>query len=642
MSATKRAALLKRPSLATSISAPPRTGRAKRPLSENSQNSDDPSEFTSLSDSAPSLRRGTSPLDASEVCVFVALNLDGTAEEDTSEGGEKIWWPALRVPTSANEFKIYGAIGASKRGTVVVAWPGDVQSATKANGEIRFPQPEYVYSPGPSPRKRQKLDKTALEAAWMEAVAVLVRDINDGLPSPEFQKSVRHIPKRASPDDEDDPLSDLSDAEPWTPPPADDMLRIPGELVLGKEKKNSRIFWYAKVVEYVPPQTPKQLPLYKVLWMDGGEASIERSWFFSCEEDEFGTVTVGKFESQYDEDTADEEVSKEDEDFFEQRLRDVSPEPQANPLPDGPTFSELDPRDQFVYTKPVLRAILRDEYPPAKETHDLFIAGGKKRDVVVKRAGEHGMMNPTDVTLFRRFLEEWVLRGLATQRIVRSPSPPATIIGNPPSSPAPIPPNSSLPSIQAVPSSPIPASQPPLSSAPPSAASSLASIDEADPPKQARRTISQCFRDDKSIDIELEESHVRTKLAGGDDISSPTTLLLPTQLSVSSSSKSPRQEGCEAYERLSIIEKYDYCLNVLLPELLIQIYAWREGKRPALQLLDDATERKVHSFGAVEKAKRDWVFDAVRLRRKKEEELRRGSLKGELGGTRPRRMVGRR
>ncbi|KAJ7073994.1 hypothetical protein C8F01DRAFT_1098925 [Mycena amicta] len=686
--------------LGTSISAPPRTTRAKRPLSIQSQKSDDPSDFTSLSDSAPSLRRATSPLDASEACVFVLLYLDGKAE-DSGAGGEKIWWPARRVPNSTRECKIYGSIGTSKRGALVATDLSQVLPVTKLTGEIRFPHPEYVSSSGPSPRKRQRLDKTALEVAWYDAVSYLVKDMDDTLPSVEFMKSARHIKRPPDAngkvsssangkgkgkakaisisDDELSALSDIDD-EPWTPPSADDTLNIPGELVLGKEKKSERQYWYAQIVGYIPPATRGKTPLYKVLWVDGLQGEIERDWFYTCEEDGFGTCTLGKIQSQYVEDEPDEEDSNDDG-LFEQMLRDVSPELDAGPLPDGTVFCELDIRDQFVYTKPVLRAILQDAYLPARTTHEMFVAGGRRREAVVKRAGEHGMMNPKDVTLLRRFLEEWVLRGLVQERIkdeddegvvviaekemtapadrryvqdqaeslrtaanedepriALSPSPPATIVGDPPSSPGPIPPSSSFNSVAPLevepPSSPPRA--PAVSSLGP--ASSLASLVEhppssvsvdmkveTEPPSSPVAAAAAVLRPplsfrDRSMDMEIETSDIRTKLEGGDDLSSPP--MPPSQLSATGSTKSPRQIGCAAYEMLSTIEKYDYCLNVLLPELLIQIYLWRAGKRPALEVLDEETEEALHDFGAAEKRKRDWVFDGMRLRKKKEEELR--------------------
>ncbi|KAF7295591.1 hypothetical protein MIND_01099100 [Mycena indigotica] len=651
MSTSRRVQNKHRPILGKSLSAPvPRTARSKRPISTQTQNSDDPSDFTSLSDSAQSLRRVTSPFDASEGCVFILLSLDGNVVP-LDEGGEKIWWPAQRVPSSSGQYKIYGQFGvASPEAVIMLVGNTQVVTATKPNGEIRFPHPQYVNAGGA--RKRQKLDKTVLEEAWMKAVAYLIRDMDDSLPSPEFITSVRHIPKLPDPTGQpakqkqtkgisisDDELSELSETEdePWIPPPPDWTLTIPGELILGKERKLDRQFWYAKVLEYVPPPAPDKKPLYKVLWIDSQEGLIERDWFFACEEDGFGTCTVGKFESQIVEDVADEEDSN-DEDLLEQLLRDISPEPDPGPLPDGLTFSDLDIRDQFVHTKPVLRAILQDKYPPAKTAHDMFIAGGKKREAVVKQAGEHGMMNPKDVTLLRRFLEEWVLRGLVRRRgddeneeqsealrtpaLTRSPSPPATVAGDvdQPLSPASIPPSSSMVSVDVylpsiVPPSSLDEDDNHITSA--ARGNSFASessgtvafpplsfqlkteqIDIEPPSSPPKPTISStCFRDG-SIDMELELSHVRTKLEGGDDISSPP---LSTQLSATASSKSPRQIGCAAYEALSPFEKYDYCLNVLLPELLIQIYAWRAGKRPALELLDEATESEVHEFGAGEK-----------------------------------------
>lgn len=85
----------------------------------------------------------------------------------------------------------------------------------------------------------------------------------------------------------------------WEPPPPDDTLQIPGELVLGREgggKGASTIHntahWPAKILGYVPPSHRKQVPKYRVKWLDGTEAEIPRFWFYTMAEENFAICKV--------------------------------------------------------------------------------------------------------------------------------------------------------------------------------------------------------------------------------------------------------------------------------------------------------------------------------------------------------------
>lgn len=63
-----------------------------------------------------------------------------------------------------------------------------------------------------------------------------------------------------------------------------------------------------------------------------------------------------------------------------------------------------------MHTKPVLQAILKEEYEPARQNHGLFIRGREGRNSVVKAAGERGVMDPRDVGRLEKCLMEWCLR----------------------------------------------------------------------------------------------------------------------------------------------------------------------------------------------------------------------------------------
>jgi hypothetical protein len=98
----------------------------------------------------------------------------------------------------------------------------------------------------------------------------------------------------------------------------------------------------------------------------------------------------------------------------------------------------------------------------------------------------------------------------------------------------------------------------------------------------------------------------------------------------------PRQKGCKPYEDLSGVEKlevrvfhftvscfffvnrmlqhFQYCSNVLLPEAIMQLLLWRSGERKSLDLLSPEEEHRMHEIAAVKAQETDWVHDVMRLR----------------------------
>ena len=81
-----------------------------------------------------------------------------------------------------------------------------------------------------------------------------------------------------------------------------------------------------------------------------------------------------------------------------------------DPPPSSTQFIRFDIREQFVYTKNILKALLNGAYGPAKRQHDLFIGGGFGRKSVCEDAGLRGRMDPRDVAQLQKHLIEWVLR----------------------------------------------------------------------------------------------------------------------------------------------------------------------------------------------------------------------------------------
>lgn len=107
------------------------------------------------------------------------------------------------------------------------------------------------------------------------------------------------------------------------------------------------------------------------------------------------------------------EVQNDDEDNLLERDREPerfrSPSP-IHPPPSVEDFRLLSIREQFAYAKPVLSAILNENYPPAMQRHIDFVSGGSKRKSVVEEAGLRGQMDPRDVDALQRYVTEWCLR----------------------------------------------------------------------------------------------------------------------------------------------------------------------------------------------------------------------------------------
>jgi len=89
--------------------------------------------------------------------------------------------------------------------------------------------------------------------------------------------------------------------------------------------------------------------------------------------------------------------------------RSPSPAPLSLP-PSMEDFVELSIREQFVYTKPILKAILMHEYEPVHDKHRRFMNGGNQRHSVLNEAGLRGKMDPKHVELLHTYIKEWCLR----------------------------------------------------------------------------------------------------------------------------------------------------------------------------------------------------------------------------------------
>jgi hypothetical protein len=93
------------------------------------------------------------------------------------------------------------------------------------------------------------------------------------------------------------------------------------------------------------------------------------------------------------------------------------------PPPSPDDFCELPIRDQFAYVKPIIKAILNETYPPARERHRAFMQGGPSRLRLRKAATGKGDLTARDVSRLGRALQNWVLGPMHLQKVSLPPSP---------------------------------------------------------------------------------------------------------------------------------------------------------------------------------------------------------------------------
>jgi hypothetical protein len=197
----------------------------------------------------------------------------------------------------------------------------------------RFDFPTYVTASAftenieGSPRKKQKHDRGDQKERWRVAVAELLKEKEDDQGSdamPEVgtlsfvayvssaplsnaspTKSVKGTPRakgtgrrnaKSASDAEDESDIEILDfkreEDRWSPPPADDSLEIPGELLFARDKQSSAFYWPATILEYVPPKKRTQEAKYRLEFLDSMVLDIPRKLFFTSEEDGFTTCKV--------------------------------------------------------------------------------------------------------------------------------------------------------------------------------------------------------------------------------------------------------------------------------------------------------------------------------------------------------------
>ncbi|KAJ7811592.1 hypothetical protein B0H14DRAFT_2859436 [Mycena olivaceomarginata] len=642
----EQAASSSKRSVGLSKSAPPAgPSLRKRPISVDSRSDDQESDLTSLSTprASPVLASRTLPPEAdldgdlSRLWVLVDVNGDVFRLEDENDGVERIWWPAQLVPSEKPDFQVrlFGTLRASN--VVTVDTPdsghnGNILPLANNNDEIQFTKPVYVISSAASPKKRQKLDRADLEAKWTGRA-----QSEEEMPSPKFLHSVRNVPRHL-----------------WTPPDADPTLEIPGEKILAREKNTSKVYWPAQIKEYIRPKGPSRPPLYEIEWMDTLRAKITRDLFYTFEEDWLRDSSF------------DEVVNDTDDGPVDAAAQSPA---RRQPRAGGPTAERA--------------RVHRTRYPRAVRVHKASAAGDSARRAVVSGGvrGQNsvvqaaslarGSMNPQHVEDFHHCLLEWCLRGAARgARVAEGPGQreAGAVEADEETSAREVVDEANVEEVVAeVPTSndeaadePKSAEEPPASDSKDSTAT-LAGFDSfttnssEDPAMEERLcnppsptpTIQHdagsspaLLPPSSSFSIITSDNDVAMEVSGcpaptptptpdtDTDIfedAFDTASVLSEASDVSalvSVQKPPAQVGCEAYEQLPLLRKMDYCLNVLLPELLIQINVWREGK---------PRRRRYMRLGETARSKNDWVFDVKRMRKLKEAELKNREVV--VGGT---------
>lgn len=191
-------------------------------------------------------------------------------------------------------------------------------------GRLRFNKPTFIsassvasHGPMASPRKKLKRDRDDLEKQWEAAVCDMIQDEeqeagSDHLPDIgeafnyhfDMTVSTTTVPVpavvpinmgkgKSKGKGKRKRTCDSDDEGFWEPPPPDEGLDIPGELVLGRERlSKTSVYWPAKIKSYIPPTKRTGQGKYTVIWLDGSEKNIPRDWFYTTDEDGFALCTV--------------------------------------------------------------------------------------------------------------------------------------------------------------------------------------------------------------------------------------------------------------------------------------------------------------------------------------------------------------
>ncbi|ETW86219.1 hypothetical protein HETIRDRAFT_415183 [Heterobasidion irregulare TC 32-1] len=535
--------------------------------------------------------------------VWVRVSRSGEIAPVGSEVGssESFWWPGSIMSGSLTQgpvhVQLFGRISPGTRTDVQLPAPEDslIRDMKTEMGFLPFNMSNFIcqdtnigIQESLPPKLKAELERR-FRTAVDRMIAAEARQ-NDGLPSSlsSYAGALSRTSSTLIPAKSENGQPSLED-DLWISPSCDPFLDIPGELVLSKDKKRSTEYWPAKIEEYIAPPSRVIKPLYRLRFLDETLLDLPRSMFYTTDEEGFFSCKLGKIGSAVPINADNIDVDIDEFDL----TRGPSPVPE---MPPRPNFFDLSIREQFAYVQPVIKAILDDRYPPAKDRHDSFIKGGVLRRTVRKEAPGKGNLTTKEVTELGLVLNRWALRDERYAKSARTESATLPVTA---SSTAPV------HAVEPVSRGEVPTYSTDVSNRPSSPSQSvLSDLTDLTTSPSSRATLH----------LSTGASHLRL---------------------IESVHESPRQWGCEAYEALTIPDKIEYCQLVLLHEAILQLLLWRSGKRTSLDLLGDEEEQELHDVALKQSEEIDWVVEIYRLR-EAGLKVKPGKTAVVVGGTRSR------
>lgn len=135
--------------------------------------------------------------------------------------------------------------------------------------------------------------------------------------------------------------------------------------------------------------------------------------------DIFMTLQLGESEGNYgldeeERDTDDENIMLAPVEESEDALRETTPLPEIPP----PThFEALSIEEQFEYVKPILVAILKNNYTPVRSRHEAFMGSAASRQKVINSDHDSGKLKGYELDQLGPLIRQWVRRRQARQHL---------------------------------------------------------------------------------------------------------------------------------------------------------------------------------------------------------------------------------
>ncbi|EJD02178.1 uncharacterized protein FOMMEDRAFT_147243 [Fomitiporia mediterranea MF3/22] len=437
---------------------------------------------------------------------------------------------------------------------------------------------------------------------------------------------------------------------PWSPPPPDPNVTIPGEHVLSatKAKGCSGKYYPAKIIAYVAPSDPTVRPKYTVHFMDNIQEDVTRDKFYIYEQEEFGTCKLGEFMSVESLHEGDAEDGLGEDIFTETNNDLVIPEFPLLPAPPPEKFCELSMVQQISHIMPILKEITNNNYKPAEKRVTAFLNGGRERVEMSREAPQRGTLTRVELNQLARIIKSWAqrigqsndaTRDVNGSRVVdthdhpdlrpKSPSKEDESLQEPSSSPEDLLDKQVLREVQdegQVPSLP-------PSSLPPSSTANVQDDSPSNTPKVVGKDDLNGTAHESADKVEPFSDDLRQE-DGVEAVANQQVFVAPT--STKSNPTNP------SFEDLLGHEKIHFCTDVLLKEAIIQLLLWRVGKRQVPEPLSDAEEILLHEIGSNLASEFDIAHTVRALRMRKEKSLQAKKMSSSskqgisIGGTRTR------